>query len=101
MKAFGADLTIVPSEDGKMTPDLIPRMMEVAEVMDKEPHTYRTNQFYNKNQLKGYNTIGTEKPESSLYGNLDAFVAAFGTAGCAMGVAEVLKSKERKSVFSL
>ena len=60
MKAFGADLTIVPSEGGQITPDLVPRMMKVAEEMGREPHTYRTNQFYNENTLKGYNKIGTE-----------------------------------------
>ncbi len=35
-------------------------MMKVAEEMGREPHTYRTNQFYNENTLKGYNKIGTE-----------------------------------------
>jgi hypothetical protein len=30
MLAFGAELTIVPSRGGKVTPDLIPRMMEKA-----------------------------------------------------------------------
>ena len=95
MKAFGADLTIVPSEGGKITPDLIPRLMKVTEEMSKAPHTYRTNQFYNQNQLKGYNKIGTEIL-SQLDGNVDAFVASFGTAGCSMGVAEVLKQKNKQ-----
>src|SRR5947208_16390866 len=30
MRAFGADLTIVPSQGGQITPDLIPRMIEKA-----------------------------------------------------------------------
>ena len=34
MKAFGAELTIVKSEGGKITPDLIPRLMGVAEKME-------------------------------------------------------------------
>jgi cysteine synthase A len=91
MKAFGAELTVVPSEGGKTTPDLIPRMMRIAEEMGKEPRTYRTNQFYNKHMLKGYNRLGTEILDQ-LDGNVDAFVASFGTAGCSMGVAEVLKA---------
>ena len=31
MQAFGAELMIVPSEGGKITPDLIPRMMEKSQ----------------------------------------------------------------------
>ncbi len=53
MKAFGAELTIVPSKDGKIDSGLVPRMMMVAEELSKEPHTYRTNQFYNKNRAEG------------------------------------------------
>src|SRR5438309_11667900 len=30
MRAFGVDLTIVPSQGGQITPDLIPRMIEEA-----------------------------------------------------------------------
>jgi cysteine synthase len=94
MKAFGAELTILPSEGRKITPDLIPKMMKIAEEMGKEPRTYRTNQLYNQHVLKGYNSLGNEILEQ-LGGKVDAFVAAFGTAGCVMGVAEVLKSKNK------
>ena len=94
MKAFGAELTIVPSEGGKTTPELIPKMMKVAEDMGRQPRTYRTNQFYNKQMLKGYNALGTEILDQ-LNGRVDAFVASFGTAGCSMGVAEVLKARNK------
>ena len=69
-------------------------MMKVAGEMSKEPHTYQTNQFYNKHMLKGYNELGTEILDQ-LDGKVDAFVASFGTAGCAMGVAEVLKARSK------
>jgi cysteine synthase len=91
MKAFGAELTIVSSRVGRTTPEIIPKMMRLAEEMGREPHTYRTNQFYNKHMLKGYNKLGAEILDQ-LDGNVDAFVASFGTAGCSMGVAEVLKA---------
>jgi len=94
MRAFGAELTIVPSAAGKTTPEIIPRMMKVAEEMGAEPQTYRTNQFYNRYMLKGYNALGAEILDQ-LAGRVDAFVASFGTAGCSMGVAEVLKAKNR------
>ena len=95
MKALGAELIIVPSDGGKTTPELIPKMMKVAEDLAREPGTYRTNQFYNKHMLKGYNALGTEIL-NQLDGNVDAFVASFGTAGCAMGVAEVLKARNKE-----
>lgn len=94
MKAFGANLTIVPSEGGKITPDLIPQMMKVVEEMGKQPRTFRTDQFNNRYQPKGYNKIGTELL-NQLDGKVDAFVASVGTAGCVMGVAEVLKADNR------
>src|SRR2546430_1782060 len=60
MKAFGADLTIVPSEGGRVTPDLIPNMMKRAEGIALQLGAFRTNQFYNEDQLLGYNGIGRE-----------------------------------------
>jgi cysteine synthase A len=95
MKAFGAELIVVPSEGGKTTPDLIPKMMKIAEEIGREPRTYRTNQFYNKHMLKGYNGLGNEIL-NQLDGKVDAFVASFGTAGCSMGVAEVLKAVRKE-----
>ncbi len=95
MKAFGAELTIVPSVAGKTTPEVIPKMMKVAEEMGRALHTYQTNQFYNRHMLKGYNALGAEIL-NQLDGNVDAFVASFGTAGCSMGVAEVLKAKSQE-----
>lgn len=51
MKAFGAELTVVPSEGGKITPDLTKKMMAKAGELGKEPNAYRTNQFYNKHSF--------------------------------------------------
>jgi cysteine synthase A len=92
MRAFGADITIVPSKDGKVTPDLVPRMMEKTKELADQPNTYWTNQLYNKHQLKGHNKMG-EEIIAQTGGKLHAFVAAAGTAGCVMGVAQVLKTK--------
>jgi cysteine synthase A len=97
MKAFGAELIIVPSEGGKTTPELIPKMMKIAEEIGGEPRAYRTNQFYNKHMLRGYNGLGREIL-NQLDGKVDAFVASFGTAGCSMGVAEVLKAVRGREV---
>lgn len=92
MRAFGAEITIVPSKDRKVTPDLVPRMIQKTKELANRPDTYWTNQLYNKHQLKGHNKMG-EEILAQTDGKLDAFVAAAGTAGCVMGVAQVLKAK--------
>lgn len=94
MQAFGAELEIVKSEGGSVTPDLIPRMMARAKEIAAEKNTYFTNQIYNRDSLVGYEKIGHE-----LLGQLDrmdAFCGAVGTAGMAMGVASVLKKAQPK-----
>ena len=65
MEAFGAELTIVPSQGGMITPDLIPRMIEVARKLAAEPNTYWTDQFNNKDMLTGYETAcqRTRRPD--------------------------------------
>jgi cysteine synthase A len=89
MTAFGAELTIVPSVDGKITPDLVPRMIEKASEMAAEPDTYFTNQLHNADSLVGYRTIGDELYDQ-LDRPIDVFCASVGTAGMAMGVATAL-----------
>ncbi len=90
MRAFGAQLTIVPSREGQITPDLIPRMMEEARALAQEPNTYWTNQFYNADMLTGYEQIGQELLEQ-VEGPIHAFCGGVGTAGMLMGVARALR----------
>lgn len=95
MRALGAEVIMVPSRGGKITPDLIPRLIEKAKELAAQPNTYWTNQFYNRHALKGHNKTG-EEILAQTGAKLDAFVSATGTAGCAMGVAQVLKAKDPK-----
>jgi len=94
MKALGADLDVYPSQGGKVTPDLIPRLVEIAKEMGSRPGMFRTDQFNNEDNLNGYHALGNEILDA-LDGRVDAFVAAIGTGGCSMGVAEVLKARSR------
>lgn len=89
MQAFGAELTIVPSRDGQITPDLVPRMMEKASEIAEEDGTYFTNQMHNADSLPGYRKVGEELLEQ-LDRPIDVFCAAVGTAGLAMGVSTAL-----------
>ena len=47
MRAFGAEIVIIPSKGGLITPDLIPRMMERARALGQEPGIYPTDQMNN------------------------------------------------------
>src|SRR6266568_1919765 len=89
MRAFGAELTIVPSQGGQITPDLVPRMIEEARKLAQAEDTYWTNQFHNADTLKGYEHIGQELLEQ-VDGPIHAFCGAVGTAGMLMGVARAL-----------
>lgn len=90
MTAFGADLHIVPSDGGKVTPDLVPRMIQKAEKIASEENTYFTNQLHNPDAIVGYRTIGKELVQQ-IDGVIDVFCGAVGTAGMLMGVAEEVK----------
>ncbi len=92
MRALGADVIIVHSKDHQVTPDLMQKMIKEAKRLASKPKTYWTNQLTNRYQLRGHNKMG-EEILAQMNGQLDAFVVSVGTAGCAMGVAEVLKAK--------
>lgn len=87
MRAFGAELIIEPSLDGRITPDLWPRMLARAEQLCAQGEYYYTNQFHNRDALVGYQQLGQELLEARP----DAFCAAVGTAGLLMGVGAVLR----------
>ncbi len=90
MRAFGADLLLVPSQGGQITPDLVPRMMEKAHEITQADDVYFTNQFHNADMLTGYEQLAHELLEQAGHPP-DAFVASFGTAGMVVGVARVLR----------
>src|SRR5687767_7173465 len=54
MTAFAADLRIVPSEGGKVTPALFDRSRSEISTLAAEPDTFWTDQFHNTDALDGY-----------------------------------------------
>lgn len=90
MAALGAELTLVPSEDGRTTKKLILDMIEAARALSREPHTYWTDQLNNRDSVAGYASLG-EEIWSQTNGRIDAFVHCVGTAASLRGVATVLK----------
>jgi cysteine synthase A len=90
MAAFGAELTLVPSEGGRTTKKLILDMIEVARRLGEKPHTYLIDQLNNKDSIAGYYPLG-EEIWNQTKGEIDAFVHCVGTAASSRGVATVLK----------
>src|SRR3954469_3208287 len=60
MTAFGAELRMVPSEGGKVTPALFERFRSEIARLAAEPDTFWTDQFHNTDALDGYAAIGRE-----------------------------------------
>ncbi|KAL4872135.1 hypothetical protein BDV12DRAFT_205504 [Aspergillus spectabilis] len=94
MRAFGANVELINSPDGKITPDLFAQMLKRAkEIVDSEPGKYYyTSQFSNHDALPGYQGIGKELAQQFPNG-IDAFCGAVGSAGMVMGVSRILRAK--------
>jgi len=90
MIAYGAQLTLVPSEGGLTTKKLILDMISAAEQISKKPHTCWTNQLSNTDSISGYYALG-EEIWNQTGGKIDAFVHSVGTGASIRGVATVLK----------
>ena len=92
MAALGAELTLVPSEGGRTTKQLILDMVEAARAISREARTYWTDQLRNADSIAGYHPLGEEIWEQTG-GRVDAFVHCVGTAATSRGVATVLKRR--------
>ena len=90
MRAFGAEVRIVPSEGGKVTPKLFEEFRRQIAVLSAEADTFWTDQFNNEDSLNGYAEIGRELLEQA--GRIDVFCGAVGTGGMFAGVARALRT---------
>ncbi len=84
MAAFGAELTVLPSEGGQTTRQLILDMIAAA------PGAYWTDQLNNRDSIAGYRPLG-EEIWRQAEGRVDAFVQSVGTSASLQGVASVLR----------
>jgi cysteine synthase len=90
MQLFGADLHIIPAEEGKITPGLFEAMEKKVNTIVQEEGAYWTRQFENKDALQGYKKLGQEIVAS--LSNIDVFCAGVGTGGMFTGVSQELKA---------
>ena len=91
MRAFGADVELLPSPEG-ITPTLIPRMRARAAEIAAETGAYRTDQFNNTDMVEGYKALGQELVEQ-LDGRIDAVCLYVGTAGCYLGTTRAVRDR--------
>ena len=91
MRALGGTVEVVPSDNRKVTPELIQSMIARARELSKKPNTFWTDQFNNPDIKGGYHKMAEETLER--IGDFDAFVMSVGTGGCFSGNAEVFKER--------
>jgi cysteine synthase len=90
MKAFGAELRLIASDGGTVTPALFDRFRAAIAELANEPDTFWTDQFHNEDAISGYMGIGRELVEQTG-GRIDLFCGAVGTGGMLNGVARALR----------
>ena len=92
MQAFGAELEIFPSGNGKITAKLIDSMVARAKELSKDPNIFWTDQFNNVDNRNAYHNMAREII-NVLGTNIDEFIMGVGTGGCFSGNAEILKKE--------
>lgn len=92
MRALGAEVIEIPSDQGQITRNLIDTMMAKAKALSTSPGGFYADQFNNPDVVEGYAPLGEEIWEQSG-GSVNAFVQAVGTSHCITGVARTLRAR--------
>lgn len=92
MKAFGAELEIIPSENGLITAKLIDSLVDRARELSKAPNTFWTDQFNNVDNRNAYHKMAREILDV-LGNDIDEFLMGVGTGACFSGNSEVFKKE--------
>jgi cysteine synthase A len=90
MRALGAEIVMVPSDQGRITEQLIKRMIETARELSEQPGHWWSDQLRNEDAIAGYHPLG-EEIHRQTGGEVDAFVHAVSTAHSIHGTAEALR----------
>ena len=93
MLAFGARITDVPSDGGKINEALIKGMIRAAATMSERPGHWYCDQLNNHDAISGYLPLGEEIWQQTG-GRVDAFVHSVGTAHSIHGVTRALWSHD-------
>jgi len=93
MKALGAELQIVRSDNKKITAELVKTMIEASRQLSLRPGHFWADQFSNPDVLTGYSALADEA-WAQTGGRINAFVHAVGTGGSLRGTAETLRQHD-------
>ena len=95
MQAFGANITDVKSENGRINESLIKEMIRTADEISRRPGHWYSDQLRNHDAMSGYLPMGEEIWKQSD-GSVTAFVHAVSTAHSIHGVTNALWKHDRK-----
>lgn len=90
MRAFGARITDVASDNKKITEGLIKEMIETSHRISLEPGHWLVDQLNNRDAVEGYYPLG-EEIWAQTEGRVDAFVHSVSTAHSIHGVGKALR----------
>ena len=90
MRALGADLQILRSDNKKITVELVTALIETSRQLSQQPGHFFADQFHNSDVLTGYSALGDEI-WAQTDGRIDAYVQGVGTGGSLRGTAEALR----------
>lgn len=91
-QAFGAEIVLIRSDAGRITQELIRRMIDSARQLSLEPGHWWFDQLNNEDAARGYHPMGEEIWQQAN-GRVDAFVQSVGSAHSLNGVASVLRER--------
>lgn len=95
MLAFGAQITDVPSDHGRITEALIKGMIARADEISQQPRHWWSDQLNNHDAIRGYFNLGDEI-WSQAGGRVDAFVMTVGTAHAIHGATQALREHDAR-----
>lgn len=90
MRAYGAELTEIPSDHQRITPQLIKAMMATAQELSRRPGHWFCDQLNNRDGEAGYHPMG-EEMWMQAGGRIDALVQSVGSAHSLHGTAHALR----------
>jgi cysteine synthase A len=90
MRAYGAEITDVPSDGGRITEQLIKTMIATAGEISRRPGHWWADQLNNPDGEVGYHPLGEEIWEQAG-GRVDALVQSVSTAHSIHGTARALR----------
>jgi cysteine synthase len=89
-RALGAQIILIPSDNRRITAELITAMIDAARKLSREPGHWWFDQLNNPDAAAGYASMAEEIWQQTA-GSVDAYVQAVGSAHSLNGVARVLR----------